>query len=112
MSLEFRLNVVQLFGWQTFKRVGASCMSRSFFVLHRLIESIAVSINRIYKLVLVLSIVLQLSLFFMGATVSLFLDQLFNGWAGQLAWYRSLYKVMFIVTGLVRGFRKNDRRPY
>ncbi|KAJ7275458.1 hypothetical protein B0H12DRAFT_1207933 [Mycena haematopus] len=76
--------LVKLFGWQTFKRVGAS-----------------LTINRIYKLVLLLSITLQLSLFFMGATVSLFLDQLFNGWAGHLAWYSSLYKIMFIITGVL-----------
>ncbi|KAJ7456580.1 hypothetical protein FB451DRAFT_1342099 [Mycena latifolia] len=76
--------LVKLFGWQTFKRVGAS-----------------LTINRIYKLVLVLSITLQLSMFFMGATVSLFLDQLFNGWAGQHAWYSSLYKIMFIITGVL-----------
>jgi len=76
--------LVKLFGWQTFKRVGAS-----------------LTINRIYKLVLVLSITLQLSLFFMGATVSLFLDQLFNGWVGHLAWYNLLYKVMFIITAVL-----------
>jgi hypothetical protein len=76
--------LVKSFGWQTFKRVGAS-----------------LTINRVYKLVLLLSIVLQLSLFFMGATVSLFLDQLFNGWAGQLAWYSTLYKVMFIIVGVL-----------
>ncbi|KAJ7462796.1 hypothetical protein B0H11DRAFT_1734961 [Mycena galericulata] len=76
--------LVKLFGWQTFKRVGAS-----------------LTINRIYKLVLVLSITLQLSLFFMGATVSLFLDQLFNGWVGHLAWYSMLYKVMFIITAVL-----------
>jgi len=76
--------LVKLFGWQTFKRVGAS-----------------LTINRVYKLVLTLSIVLQLSLFFMGATVSLFLDQLFNGWAGRLAWHPELYKVNFIITGVL-----------
>ncbi|KAJ7630524.1 hypothetical protein FB45DRAFT_793057 [Roridomyces roridus] len=76
--------LVKLFGWQTFKRVGAS-----------------LTINRIYKLVLVLSITLQLSLFFMGATVSLFLDQLFNGLVGRLAWYHTLYQVMFIITGVL-----------
>jgi len=76
--------LVKLFGWQTFKRVGAS-----------------LTINRVYKLVLLLSITLQLSLFFMGATVSLFLDQLFNGWAGRLAWYATLYKIMFILTGVL-----------
>ncbi|KAJ7693611.1 hypothetical protein B0H17DRAFT_1168805 [Mycena rosella] len=76
--------LVKLFGWQTFKRVGAS-----------------LAINRVYKLVLVLSITLQLSLFFMGVTVSLFLDQLFNGLVGQHAWYSMLYKVMFIITAML-----------
>ncbi|KAJ6604213.1 hypothetical protein DFH09DRAFT_967420 [Mycena vulgaris] len=76
--------LVKLFGWQTFKRVGAS-----------------LAINRIYKLVLLLSITLQLSMFFMGATVSLFIDQLLNGWAGQHAWFSTLYKVMFILTGVL-----------
>jgi hypothetical protein len=76
--------LVKLFGWQTFKRVGAS-----------------LTMKRVYHLVLFFSIVLQLGLFFMGATVSLFLDQLINGWAGHLAWYNVLYKVMFIVTGLL-----------
>ncbi|KAJ6580657.1 hypothetical protein B0H19DRAFT_1328711 [Mycena capillaripes] len=75
--------LVKLFGWQTFKRVGAS-----------------LTIGRVYKLVLTLSIVLQLSLFFMGATVSLFLDQLFNGLAGRLAWHPLLYKINFIITGV------------
>jgi hypothetical protein len=76
--------LVKLFGWQTFKRVGAS-----------------LTINRVYKLVLLFSITLQLSLFFMGATVSLFLDQLINGWIGHLAWYGTLYKVMFIIVGVM-----------
>jgi hypothetical protein len=62
-----------------------------------------VTINRVYKLVLLLSITLQLSLFFMGVTVSLFLDQLFNGWAGHLAWNATLYKIGFIITGVVRN---------
>ncbi|KAJ7042664.1 hypothetical protein C8F04DRAFT_1076686 [Mycena alexandri] len=75
--------LVKLFGWQTFKRVGAS-----------------LTINRVYKLVLLLSITLQLSLFFMGVAVSLFLDQLFNGWIGHLAWYSLLYKIGFCITGV------------
>ncbi|KAJ7596724.1 hypothetical protein C8J56DRAFT_1106125 [Mycena floridula] len=71
----------KLFGWQTFKRVGAS-----------------LAINRIYKLVLVLSIVLQLSFFFMGATVSLWLDELINGAASHVAWYVTLYKASSFAT--------------
>jgi len=40
-------------------------------------------------------------LFFMGATVSLFLDTIFNGWVGHLAFYPTLYKVMFIITSVL-----------
>jgi hypothetical protein len=56
-----------LFGWQTFKRVGASR-----------------TINRIYKLVLVLSTVIQLTLFFVVGTAALWIDQLYNGAIGVL----------------------------
>lgn len=55
-------------------------------------------INRIYKLVLVLSITIQLCLFFMTATVILWLDSLFNGVAAQVAWYVPLYKATSIAT--------------
>lgn len=63
--LSWRLS--KLFGWQTFKRVGAS-----------------IAISRVYKLVLVLSIVIQISLFFMVVAISLWLDQLCNGNIGHL----------------------------
>ncbi|KIK71377.1 hypothetical protein GYMLUDRAFT_33530 [Collybiopsis luxurians FD-317 M1] len=69
------------FGWQTFKRVGASLV-----------------INRIYKLVLVLSIVLQLSFFFMGATVALWIDSLINGVAKAHGDHVVLYKVTSFIT--------------
>lgn len=71
----------QLFGWQTFKRVGAS-----------------LSINRIYKFVLFLSVTIQLSLFFMIVTVSLWVDQLMNSVIGDLASYQKLYKVASLIT--------------
>ncbi|KAG1904800.1 uncharacterized protein F5891DRAFT_1012870 [Suillus fuscotomentosus] len=63
--LSWRL--AKLFGWQTFKRVGASIV-----------------ISRVYKFVLVLSIVIQISLFFMVVSISLWLDQLWNGNIGRL----------------------------
>ncbi|KAK0208401.1 hypothetical protein DFS33DRAFT_1459194 [Desarmillaria ectypa] len=74
-------HLIKLFGWQTFKRVGAS-----------------MTMNRIYKLVLLLSIMLQLSFFFMGATISLWIDNLFNGVAAQVAWYVAFYKAISFVT--------------
>lgn len=49
-------------------------------------------------LVLVLSIVLQLSFFFMGATVSLWLDNLFNGVASQKADFIVFYKTTSFAT--------------
>jgi len=73
--------LIKLFGWQTFKRVGAS-----------------LTINRIYKLVLVLSITIQLSLFFMIITVSLWVDQLMNNVIGDLASFQKLYKVTSFIT--------------
>ncbi|KAH9486641.1 hypothetical protein JR316_0000706 [Psilocybe cubensis] len=73
--------LIKLFGWQTFKRVGAS-----------------LTINRIYKLVLILSITIQLSLFFMIVTVSLWVDQLLNSVIGDFATSLKLYKVTSFIT--------------
>jgi len=73
--------LIKLFGWQTFKRVGAS-----------------LTINRVYKLVLFLSITIQLSLFFMIVTVSLWVDQLMNNLIGDLADFQKLYKVTSFIT--------------
>jgi len=72
--------LMKLFGWQTFKRVGAS-----------------LTINRIYKLVLILSIIIQLALFFMVVSLALWLDQLWNGQIAHLASRAYVYKPVFIV---------------
>ena len=72
------------FGWQTFKRVGASR-----------------SINRIYKLVLCLSIAIQLALFFILVSMALWIDQLYNGAIGHLATNSTLFKVIMIVVLVV-----------
>lgn len=73
--------LAKLYGWQTFKRVGAS-----------------LKINRIYKIVLTLSITIQLSLFFMIVTVSLWIDQLINSAIGDVASFTVLYKVSSFIT--------------
>jgi hypothetical protein len=73
--------LIKLFGWQTYKRVGASLM-----------------INRVYKLVLLLSITIQLSFFFMIVTVSLWVDQLTDSVIGDLATFQKLYKVTSFIT--------------
>jgi hypothetical protein len=84
LSAWFTWRLVKLFGWQTFKRVGAS-----------------LTINRIYMLVLVLSIALQLSFFFMAAAVSLWIDNLFNGLAATYGTFLNLYKATAFTTVLV-----------
>lgn len=95
--------LIKLYGWQTFKRVGASIL-----------------MNRIYKLVLTLSILIQLSLFFMVVTVSLWLDQLLNSVIGDQILFLTLYKVASIVTLILLlpwffagwfGLRKELRLP-
>ncbi|KAI0274892.1 hypothetical protein BC834DRAFT_978153 [Gloeopeniophorella convolvens] len=89
--LSWRL--IKLFGWQTFKRVGASR-----------------SINKIYKLILTLSIVIQLSLFFVIVTVALWLDQLYNGAIAVLAIRSNLYQsfmtvvLILLIPWLVTGW--------
>jgi hypothetical protein len=76
-----------LFGWQTFKRVGASR-----------------SINRIYKLVLTLSIVIQLSLFFVVLAVALWLDQLYHGAIAIMATQSDVYQA-FLMIIIVVGYQ-------
>ncbi|GJJ09564.1 hypothetical protein Clacol_003787 [Clathrus columnatus] len=77
-------NLMKLFGWQTFKRLGAS-----------------LTINRIYKLVLIQSIAIQMALFFMVSTAALWIDQLYNGAVGHLATLGKVYKagaiIMFVL---------------
>lgn len=73
--------LIKLFRWQTFKRFGASPI-----------------INRIYKLVFTLLITIQLSLFFMMVTVSLWIDKLMNSIIGDLAEFQILYKVSSFIT--------------
>jgi hypothetical protein len=75
---------LQLFGWQTFKRVGAS-----------------LTINRLYKIVLVLSILIQLGFFFIAISVSLWIDQLVNSPIGDLASFQTLYKATSIAALVV-----------
>lgn len=81
ISAFFTWKLIKLFGWQTYKRVGASR-----------------EIKRIYKIVLIMLITLQLSLFFMIVTVSLWIDQLFNSLIGDFADFAKLYKATSLVT--------------
>ena len=74
----------QLFGWQTFKRIGAS-----------------ITVNRVYKVVLSLSIVIQLALFFVVVSMALWIDQLCNGFIAKHAEARTLYITMISITCVV-----------
>lgn len=68
-------------------------------------------INRIYKLVLLLSITIQLSLFFMVVTVSLWVDQLMNSVIGDLSNFQKLYKVTSFITLAVSDINLAERPP-
>ncbi|KAH9853099.1 hypothetical protein C2E23DRAFT_823292 [Lenzites betulinus] len=76
--LSWRL--MKSFGWQTFKRVGASRV-----------------INRVYNLVLMLSISIQLALFFVGASAALWVDQVYNGNIGRLTMKPTFFKAVMII---------------
>jgi len=78
--------IIKLFGWQTFKRVGAS-----------------LTIKRVYTYVLVLSINIQLALFFIVTSFGIWIDQLCNGPIGRMARHPMLYRTLIIVAciGLV-----------
>lgn len=72
--------LTRTYGWQTFKRVGAS-----------------IKINRMYKLVLSLSIAIQLAVFFIVAAAALWIDQLYNGSVGHLSNLANVYKTGIII---------------
>lgn len=76
--LSWRL--VKQFGWQTFKRVGAS-----------------LSVNHMYKLVLGLSVVLQLSMFFIVSSMAIWIEQICNGPARALTRHALVYEILYLI---------------
>ncbi|CCM00316.1 uncharacterized protein FIBRA_02346 [Fibroporia radiculosa] len=80
VSVILSWRLIKLFGWQTFKRVGASRR-----------------INRVYTIVLFLSIVIQLTLFLIALSCGLWIDQLMNGTIGHLTQYSAIFKGVDIV---------------
>ena len=72
--------LLKTFGWLTFKRVGAS-----------------LEINRMYRTVLCLAIVLQLSLFFMVVSMALWIEELYNGPAASSTTLAPLYKAVVAI---------------
>jgi len=78
LVLSWRLT--KAFGWRTFKRMGAS-----------------MQIRRQYTAVLILSVIIQLALFFIVASAGLWLDQLTEGVISQLATRKTVYEVMTVL---------------
>ncbi|KAG8885494.1 hypothetical protein FRB97_000818 [Tulasnella sp. 331] len=72
--------VIKVFGWATFRRVGASR-----------------EVNNIYRVVLVMAIMLQLSLFFILASVALWIDQLHSGAIGKFSSHGTIEMVVMSV---------------
>ncbi|CAE6491429.1 unnamed protein product [Rhizoctonia solani] len=85
--------LLKTFGWLTFKRVGAS-----------------LEINRIYRVVLCLAIVLQLSLYFMVVSMALWIQELYVGPAAKETTRGPLYKtlvgiqILALIPWLVMGW--------
>lgn len=77
--------LLKQFGWQTFKRVGAS-----------------LSVNHMYKLVLGLSVVLQLSMFFIVSSIALWVEQISNGPAEFITEHTTAYQIFYLVIIIVR----------
>jgi hypothetical protein len=75
---------MQIYGWQTFKRIGASRV-----------------MNHTYRLVLALSIHLQFAVYFFVTSSVLWVDELLNGSIACFAEHGAVYKGVFITTILV-----------
>ncbi|KAG8895246.1 hypothetical protein FRB99_000688, partial [Tulasnella sp. 403] len=76
--------VVKAFGWATFRRIGADRR-----------------INRVYHFVLMMTIFLQLSLFFIVTSVALWIDQLCNGSIGIFSKHMMIYRVVGICVFII-----------
>ncbi|CUA74842.1 Protein FMP27, mitochondrial [Rhizoctonia solani] len=76
--------VCRVYGWQTFKRIGASRV-----------------MNRAYRLVLAFSIHLQCAVYFIVTSSALWVDELINGSIACFAQHENIYKGIFITNILL-----------
>ncbi|QRV96554.1 hypothetical protein RhiJN_24572 [Ceratobasidium sp. AG-Ba] len=76
--------ICRVYGWQTFKRIGASRV-----------------MNRAYQLVLAFSIHLQLAVFFFVTSSALWVDALLTGSIACFAEHRTIYEGIFITSVLL-----------
>ncbi|OCF42230.1 hypothetical protein I317_03965 [Kwoniella heveanensis CBS 569] len=82
------------FGWQTFQRIGASSQ-----------------MNRLYKLVLALSILLQIDAFVLVTFFALFLDQISRGPASYFMRNCTFFQIVYsVLIGGWTSIRKEQRR--
>ncbi|KAG8981732.1 hypothetical protein FRB90_007044, partial [Tulasnella sp. 427] len=72
--------IIKVFGWATFRRIGADR-----------------KINGIYTVVLLMTVFLQLSLFFIVTTMALWIDQLCFGAIGKFSSHMMMYRAVDIV---------------
>lgn len=77
------LQLFKVYAHQSFSRVGASP-----------------KINRVYKIVLSLSVALQLALFFTLAATAMWIDKIATGNIRRLAFHSDIYKAAFIITAI------------
>lgn len=90
-ALVFWLHYPQAFGWATFRQLGANA-----------------AVNRAYRLVLALSIFLQLDLFFLISWSALWLNQICTGPVFVIIRHGTIYKTIFAILVLVRAILSND----
>ncbi|KAH7322283.1 hypothetical protein B0J17DRAFT_245001 [Rhizoctonia solani] len=74
----------KVYGWQTFKRIGASRV-----------------MNQAYRLVLAFSIHLQCAVYFFVTSIALWVDELINGSIACFAEHQAVYKGIFIASILL-----------
>ncbi|KAG8771056.1 hypothetical protein FRC12_003877 [Ceratobasidium sp. 428] len=82
IALSWRM--CRVYGWQTFKRIGASRV-----------------MNGAYRLVLAFSIHLQLAVYFFVTSSALWVDELLNGPIACFAEHRTIYEGVFITSVLL-----------
>ena len=91
----------QTFGWQTFKRIGKLLLDTDGLSLTIVLSGASLEINRIYKVILLFSISIQLAFFCVIASMGLWLDFLLNTTEGQYASLAVLLKVIAAVVCVV-----------
>ncbi|KIM28836.1 hypothetical protein M408DRAFT_134031 [Serendipita vermifera MAFF 305830] len=79
-SIFFTYKLYHSFGWQSFKRIGASVL-----------------VNRLYRLALTLFILIQLTFFFVVVAMGLWVDQMYNGLFGSKARQADVYKAGHVI---------------